>query len=294
MTKIVRSFYPGSEWLYFKIYLGISTADDVLKNTIKPLMNGFLRKSWIDKWFFIRYSDPDYHLRLRLHVVDPTFIGDILVKVNNELAKYIDTQLIHRICIDTYEREIERYGERQMIMSESVFYIDSVYTCDAIKVLSLLPKDYRWWYALYSIDHFLTVFKMDNLRKRDLMNKLSGAYKTEFGFNEHNSKSLNSLFRKNRKLIDNIVSKGEIDKSIHKIIHKRDSEFLKLSQEPKFYSLDIPSCLHMMMNRLFEASNREIEMILYFFLYHEYESLICRNKLVGQASESQRRTRGAR
>ena len=47
MTKIVRSFYPGSEWLYFKIYLGISTADDVLKNTIKPLMNGFLRKSWI-------------------------------------------------------------------------------------------------------------------------------------------------------------------------------------------------------------------------------------------------------
>ena len=60
-----RRFPPGSEWLYAKLYTGIATADDVLLEVIAPLTQEALRRGAADKWFFIRYADPQWHLRLR-------------------------------------------------------------------------------------------------------------------------------------------------------------------------------------------------------------------------------------
>jgi len=63
-----KTFIPGSEWVYFKLYTGTKTADMILKNEIYEYVNGLLKNDSINQWFFIRYSDPDFHLRLRLHL----------------------------------------------------------------------------------------------------------------------------------------------------------------------------------------------------------------------------------
>lgn len=281
--KIVRNYFPGSEWLYFKIYLGVSTGDEVLLNVVSPIMNKAMRKSWIDKWFFIRYSDPDYHIRLRCHLVDTAGICNLIDGIYKKSKKYIDNHLIHRICIDTYQREIERYGERQMDISESIFFVDSVFVCEVIFALLGMPEEYKWEMALYSIDSFLSVLNKSYDQKYAMMKKLSAGYKKEFGFNEHNSKTLNSLYRDNRKLVKQAVSgtfvQGKTYDLFQKIIHKRDYELSKfISRNTDASSLDITSCLHMMMNRLFQTSNREMELVLYSFLTHEYDSIIHRVK----------------
>lgn len=65
---IQRKFIPGSQWLYFKIYTGVKTADEVLAHTIRPFLRELYAERWIDGSFFIRYNDPDFHIRLRLHI----------------------------------------------------------------------------------------------------------------------------------------------------------------------------------------------------------------------------------
>ena len=46
------------------------TADTILKNELYGFIQEMIKNKSIDKWFFIRYSDPDFHVRLRIHLND--------------------------------------------------------------------------------------------------------------------------------------------------------------------------------------------------------------------------------
>lgn len=39
---IKRTFLPGSEWVYLKLYTGAKTADELLTDYISPLLNQML------------------------------------------------------------------------------------------------------------------------------------------------------------------------------------------------------------------------------------------------------------
>ena len=73
-----RTFYPGDEWLYFKLYTGIKTADDILIRSVFPVVKKLMREEIITKFFFLRYSDPDFHIRFRVLVKNPKDLGYIL------------------------------------------------------------------------------------------------------------------------------------------------------------------------------------------------------------------------
>src|SRR5262249_46206428 len=59
VPAVRRRFAPGSEWTYAKLYCGRAAADRLLAEQIAPLAG------IADQWFFIRYEDPDFHLRVR-------------------------------------------------------------------------------------------------------------------------------------------------------------------------------------------------------------------------------------
>ncbi|MET8506888.1 thiopeptide-type bacteriocin biosynthesis protein [Streptomyces sp. NPDC004787] len=65
--RVRRRFPPGSPWLYAKLYCGPATADRVLEQVVRPLVDQALKTGAADSWFFVRYGDPDWHVRLRLH-----------------------------------------------------------------------------------------------------------------------------------------------------------------------------------------------------------------------------------
>src|SRR5205085_2084502 len=60
-----RTFTPGSSWLYMKAYSHPALADRLLVDTLAPRLRRWA-KAVDGEWFFLRYSDPEFHLRLRL------------------------------------------------------------------------------------------------------------------------------------------------------------------------------------------------------------------------------------
>jgi len=122
-----RTYIIGDEWLYMKLYSGTKTADTVLFEIVRPVTSQLLQEGIIDKWFYIRYSDPHNHLRLRFHYMNPDHISKIIQTINKPIKKYIEKNLIWKIQVDTYQREIERYGENSIHLAEKIFYYDSGY-----------------------------------------------------------------------------------------------------------------------------------------------------------------------
>lgn len=53
-----KFFIPGSEWLYFQIYSGYKTLEEILISTGYEFIKEVSEKKIVDKYFFIRYNDP--------------------------------------------------------------------------------------------------------------------------------------------------------------------------------------------------------------------------------------------
>ena len=64
--KVNNIFIPGDEWIYIQLYCGELSIDEILRNQFFSLLKKFKKANIIDKWFFIRYSAPSSHLRLRI------------------------------------------------------------------------------------------------------------------------------------------------------------------------------------------------------------------------------------
>jgi hypothetical protein len=80
-----RTFVIGDKWLYYKIYCGVKTADMLLLEVIKSLTEQLIEEKIIDRWFFIRYSDPEPHVRFRVQFIDIKNIGASTINLNKEL-----------------------------------------------------------------------------------------------------------------------------------------------------------------------------------------------------------------
>jgi thiopeptide-type bacteriocin biosynthesis protein len=105
-----RRFQPGSEWLYANLYGPVGAADRVLVEHVAPLARALHEAGLVDRWFFIRYADPGRHLRVRFHGNPRELLTEALPALNEATAPALADGLLYRISLDTYEREVERYG----------------------------------------------------------------------------------------------------------------------------------------------------------------------------------------
>ena len=118
-----RTFIPGSEWVYLKLYTGTKTADNILKSELFTFIREMLNNGIVDKWFFISYVDPDFHIRLRLHLKDTRIFSCIFNRFFDYFQPLVYSGLVWNIQCDTYQREIERYGVNTISMVEDLFFI---------------------------------------------------------------------------------------------------------------------------------------------------------------------------
>ncbi len=286
-----RTFIPGSEWVYFKLYTGTKTADEILKNEINSYVNEMLNSGLITKWFFIRYSDPDFHIRLRLHLKEVNEIGYIFNCFCRTFERVLNSGFIWNIQCDTYQREIERYGYNSISLIEDIFYIDSDFV---IRLLHQLNEDnhdqLRWKSALVLIESFLSAFSFDLLQRKNLLNGMAVGYKKEFGFTNHQiTKQLNDKYRDCRNDIENAILKyNEVQETTNIIDARRNAiapisnKLISMKKNGELQvSLDslLPSLIHMTMNRWFRTKNRLHEMVIYEFLSKYYTSEVVKNDI---------------
>lgn len=289
INPVKRTYIPGSEWLYFKIYTGIRSADRILTELLYPFVQHLKNEKNISRYFFIRYNDPDFHIRFRIKLSSRDCFNPVFNLFHTYASKYIENGLIWKIQCDTYHRELERYGTNTIEHIENIFFIDSENTIHFLNELSNLANadEKRWLFALRTIDQTLDSFHLDTQEKYEFIEKFSKNFCHEFGLISGDQlKQLNDKFRIKRKIIQQIIEGNE--KTIEKIIAQRKTSLhpsvTYLLECQKQETLETPlenlvrSILHMSMNRLFRARNRLCETTVYYLLMKHYKSSIAQNK----------------
>lgn len=205
----------GGNWIYYKLYMGTKSADDILVEKIKPLADKFIEENIIDQWFFIRYNDPKYHLRIRFKCIRPSQLNEIISRMHNVLVPLVEESIIWKVQLDTYNKEIERYGLKTMEISEQLFFLDSIMTINYLK--NFKDENLRWLFGLKAIDDFLDLFQYQLSDKKNFMENLSNAFKAEFGRSKILNSNLSDKFRLNRQEISNTME-GKNNNDIYEII----------------------------------------------------------------------------
>jgi len=286
-TPPKRTFMVGSEWLYVKIYAGTKTADRLLASVIKPLADKLMLNGTIEKWFFIRYADPDDHIRVRFYnAVRPNFWNTVLEQLSQRLCPLIENGTVRTMQVDTYRRELERYGQHAFEQVESIFMADSQAT---VSLLDMLDGDagerYRWLLGLRSVDMLLNDLSFGLPEKKKLMDKLQENFFEEFKGNTQLTVQLNNKYREHTKEITSFLQPAndvanEIEDAIELMQERSASIQIALSLIPQGTTVPkhsfAASLVHMSLNRLFVSKHRVHELIIYHYLKKFYESKLAR------------------
>ncbi len=291
-SDIQRDFYVGSEWLYFKIYTGVKIAEEILTTIIYPLSEKLLQEGKIKEWFFIRYADPEHHIRVRFKGTG-NFYESLISTMYQNLDAYIKNELIWKVQIDTYQREIERYGTKNIINSEYLFFRDSVAISEILNTIN--DDNLRWKVGMQGVDFLLNDFGLTVSQKKSIMEFLSVAFLKEFAIEGSSKiKLLAKKYRDNRKAIENILD--ENTSTPYTQIYGQRSEstkdvILAIKELRKNSELELPledligSYIHMFLNRFFRASQRKHECMIYYMLHQHYRSIEAREakKMIKEA-----------
>jgi thiopeptide-type bacteriocin biosynthesis protein len=286
--KVTRKFYPGSEWLYFKLYLNPESIPKVLESAYKFYLKESRRKN-IRKWFFINYADPKPHIRVRFEMNSNQLAEGAIASVFSHLDPFLKNGEIHDIVIAPYIRELERYGAETMDICEEIFAWSSNLVC---RNLSQPLNDRQS--ILFNCKIAMLLLKVD----KDAIPHLNDLCKSTYDrfsreFNLDQKRSIRDFF---------IQEYREISKDIQ-------SAFMEISQagsqqysflEPEDYRIEtlvtrlydfkasfagdfdeiIRSVVHMHFNRAYSKNQRFEEMKAYCYLAKHFSSELARTEIL--------------
>ncbi len=295
--KVRRSFAPGSEWLYAKLYTGTATADRVLREVVAPLARQALAGGLADSWFFIRYADPDWHLRVRFHGDPATLSGRLLPALHAAAAPQLDDGRLWKLQLDTYEREMERYGGPL-----GIGHVERLFQADSEAVVEILDMlegdegaDVRWRLAFYGVDALLNDLHLDPTAKLEVLARMRQGFAQEFATSGEESVKalqvqLDQRFRTERPKLDPLLdAAGDPESPLApalEVLARRSRAMAPILDELHRLEagnlLDGPladmavSLAHMHVNRFIRSSARAHELVLYDFLYQTHRSRAAR------------------
>ncbi|WP_188982571.1 lantibiotic dehydratase [Dyadobacter beijingensis] len=123
---VTEQFEPGSEWIYVKLYASEAMTDSLIRNKIANFAAELVERGVVEKFFFIRYHDVESHLRMRFLRLGNSTLEDIIAPLRQLLAFEFTHKLIARMQLDTYQRELDRYGRDKIEDCETYFSEDSL------------------------------------------------------------------------------------------------------------------------------------------------------------------------
>ncbi len=252
---------PGSEWVSIKLYMDEET-DYFLVNYLDLFIQSLTDKMQITSWFFLRYADPDLHLRLRVKLKSTNQLNYFLLLLEKNAMSWVESGLIKNMILSSYEREIERYGGINSIeFAEAIFCADSSVTLLLLK--SQLDKRLDCHESVlyaFSIISFLNDFGLSHAEMTSLL-----------GF-EGEDKSELQAFREHRTSLIALINQEDPTSIEQQLMHEASylrrqvhNQFLQSYQKNYSTSLfDIyTSLIHMHCNRLGCDSKSEARARLY-------------------------------
>lgn len=291
-NSVRRRFPPGSEWLYAKLYGGTATADHVLSQVVGPMVRSALASGAAEEWFFIRYDDPDSHLRVRLHGPPRRLHDEVLPSLQAAVAPLLEAGQLWRVQLDTYEREVERYGgDRGIELAEQIFRADSEAVLTILGSLSGdAGLDLRWRLGLRGIDLLFDDLGLTLEDKRSLAREAREGYGLEFGMDGPFRGRVGERFRRERAGLEAVLDSDQEPPAPLapglEALRRRSLQIApvaaELRQLARAGSLSVTmtdlasSYAHMHVNRLLRSAQRAQELVLYELLDRLYASQAAR------------------
>lgn len=166
VSAVNRLRAPGSDWLFAKFYAPVTLEEEFLTGAVRDFCHEVSRKGLSNGWFFVRYNDPDPHIRLRFRGDPNRLLSQLLPEVCAWGGDMMAEGICQRFAFDTYEREIERYGGPPgMSAIEAQFTADSPAAVDLLAVLRKTAELDRLMLLVASIDDLLTSMGLDAAKR---------------------------------------------------------------------------------------------------------------------------------
>ena len=280
-----RGMRPGGEWFFAKLYCGVVEADRIISDLILPFVGKKLEQLVVDRWHFVRFGDPDWHLRFRIRG-RPAVIWHEVVPELLSLTEQ-RRQLISRVEIGTYEPEEDRYGGKDgMRLAEEVFTADSL-AAASIVACYRTDEEARWRLALVGMDAMLTDLGLDTERKLQVVTSCRDQQISRYPIAALR-RQLARKYRERRAAIEAMLQNppDQLNRGLEAISVRSKSLrpiMAKLQALEEADRLSHPlitiaqSYLHMWANRLFSGAHNAHELILYEFLARIYRSDLAKN-----------------
>lgn len=254
-----KQFIPGSEWLYLKIYCHPNRSNELLlTNIIDGMVKNRIR---IKRWFFIRYQDPEYHIRLRIHLKSPLDLSFVLEGFQDDFEAHIQKGTVQDLQLAVYNRELDRYGDSGMAEMESIFALDS-------KVILMLLEENLSIEDLYAVSIGLLLDTMEKLNialkdQLSFLKKMAQSFSNEHKVDSAGFKKINTSFREFHDTYSNLSLKKSLRNRLSKLSDKLKRELEKSDHANREKLL--ADVFHMHVNRLFAQKQRVHELIIYEF-----------------------------
>ncbi|NEZ43385.1 lantibiotic dehydratase [Paenibacillus alvei] len=287
---VTKRYFPGREWLYAKLYGMSEREEEFIGKYLKAFCDHAERQHLIKRFFFIRYTDPEPHIRIRFNS-NPSELIQKLIPAIHTWAEQLEIEgLLNQITFDTYEPEIYRYGGKEVIsLAEEIFSADSKLVAELISIwcdkrnpenlvelamisvmdilnhfLPSLEEQVKWcqekdWHMHYSIEF--------QKRRRDYMALCDASNETPYL--EQNSMVKNYIHLRKEKILS---YKYALDQNNKRMM-------LTASQ-----SSILDSLVHMNLNRLL-GTNRNQERKIMSLISHSLYHLNNRRKHTQQTFE---------
>lgn len=278
-AHVRRTFPPGSEWTYLKLYTGSASADSLLRQMIAPLAHDLTSSGAADRWFFLRYGDPRFHLRVRFHGGDPA----ILESIQQLAARALDAGLAQDAQLGTYRREIERYGGADgIVIAERLFHADS----DAVvTLLGMLEPgerglEERWQIGALGSDALMRDLGLGDQARTALTRQMHAALERRFRADAQLRTAIARRVRAERGAVEALLAAtGDSDHQLAPgiaVLAQRSARIKPLTAELAALRaagrLGLPldalatSYVHMWLNRLCRSQNTFQEYVTYALL----------------------------
>ncbi|URJ36214.3 lantibiotic dehydratase [Paenibacillus polymyxa] len=280
-TKADYTYLPGESWFYAKLY-GINSRQNEF---IGGYWEEFVRKhqdnGTILQAYFIRYADPDKHLRVRFELSKNRTADGFLSTFHKWTEMLLHEGMIARVVIDTYEPEIERYGgSKPMAWAERMFSCDSEVTTKLVHLIRFnqvsLEEDII---ATLSVINLLYQFGYHEKDAFNLLNRYFDVKEYLENFRKERKFFL-QWFASDQEISQSIQSNLQAIESIFKIRREAVKQYSHVLYEHETGGLStntrediVFSVIHMHLNRLL-GIDRDRERKIMIMARHALNSLV--------------------
>jgi len=296
--KHKRTFLVGDDWVYYKVFAKPKSIDSILCEHLPAQLELLKSKGFFEKWFFVRYDIPEFHLRLRFYSSKKGNSLKVISQLHPFFEKLFNDKLIYELELASYTREIERYGADWIEPVESLFSFDSEFMISFLSLISRMPngEELRWLYSLRLIDQYYDCFEYPTIDRLKHIEAMRNSFWREFGVGKKTKRQIDRLYREKSGLIGDYLEVKNKLTEVEVNLEDRGNRTRYLVGEMSEQSREknsridqnglLSSFIHMTMNRLFMSKNRLHEVVCYDFLKRYYTSSLKRNNLVGSINEN--------